>query len=331
MVVPFHIVRNWGLGILVLLIAGISFSSLFNLAKTTQSMDLILEKEEPILERLDVIQHLLAEARYSLQRYIHREKIPLDDIMAPVERAVEECYVLESMVAEEEKEIIEKLRMKVKYFRVAILNFVAESQRGSASATNLIEGTAAVESEVEARNVLVEVEKTIKNRIKTFQKSIRDEAQNTQRFTFFAAILSIVIAFLLSLFMGFALTKPIRQLVYGTERIAKGDLDFRVQVTSHDEIGQLANSFNKMAEDLSFSLKKEKELAVQATLVSKAEKKKSDEFANTVKIGRTHLMDAIPLTLGNEFSGYTQQLAYENCDLFRRRDHNFYHLQPFQA
>ncbi|MCB9025366.1 MAG: class II fumarate hydratase [Bdellovibrionaceae bacterium] len=36
--------------------------------------------------------------------------------------------------------------------------------------------------------------------------------------------------------------------------------------------------------------------------------KKSQEFSDTVKIGRTHLMDATPLTLGQEFSAYVQQL-----------------------
>ena len=36
---------------------------------------------------------------------------------------------------------------------------------------------------------------------------------------------------------------------------------------------------------------------------------KSNEFKDIVKIGRTHLMDATPLTLGNEFSAYAQQLA----------------------
>lgn len=39
-------------------------------------------------------------------------------------------------------------------------------------------------------------------------------------------------------------------------------------------------------------------------------KKKSDEFKNVVKIGRTHLMDATPLTLGQEFSGYVSQLDH---------------------
>ena len=37
---------------------------------------------------------------------------------------------------------------------------------------------------------------------------------------------------------------------------------------------------------------------------------KSKEFMNIVKIGRTHLMDATPLTLGQEFSGYVSQLDH---------------------
>ena len=37
---------------------------------------------------------------------------------------------------------------------------------------------------------------------------------------------------------------------------------------------------------------------------------KSKEFVNVVKIGRTHLMDATPLTLGQEFSGYVSQLNH---------------------
>ena len=38
--------------------------------------------------------------------------------------------------------------------------------------------------------------------------------------------------------------------------------------------------------------------------------KKAEGFKNTVKIGRTHLMDATPLTLGQEFSGYVSQLDH---------------------
>ncbi|MFO0797969.1 MAG: class II fumarate hydratase [Gemmataceae bacterium] len=37
---------------------------------------------------------------------------------------------------------------------------------------------------------------------------------------------------------------------------------------------------------------------------------KAKEFADVVKIGRTHLMDAVPLTLGQEFGGYVAQIDY---------------------
>ncbi|HUY27865.1 MAG TPA: class II fumarate hydratase [Candidatus Binataceae bacterium] len=44
------------------------------------------------------------------------------------------------------------------------------------------------------------------------------------------------------------------------------------------------------------------------TVLRDAIAKKSAEFAAIVKIGRTHLMDAVPLTLGQEFGGYVAQL-----------------------
>lgn len=39
-------------------------------------------------------------------------------------------------------------------------------------------------------------------------------------------------------------------------------------------------------------------------------RQKAEDFKNIVKIGRTHLMDATPLTLGQEFSGYASQLEH---------------------
>ena len=48
---------------------------------------------------------------------------------------------------------------------------------------------------------------------------------------------------------------------------------------------------------------------------------KSQEFMNVVKIGRTHLMDATPLTLGQEFSGYVSQLNHGLKALRNTLDH----------
>jgi len=50
-------------------------------------------------------------------------------------------------------------------------------------------------------------------------------------------------------------------------------------------------------------------------------KKKSEEFKDVVKIGRTHLMDATPLTVGQEFSGYVSQLNHGIKALENTLDH----------
>ena len=46
------------------------------------------------------------------------------------------------------------------------------------------------------------------------------------------------------------------------------------------------------------------------TILREGLKKKSKEWSKLVKVGRTHLMDATPLTLGQEFSGYAAQIEH---------------------
>lgn len=56
------------------------------------------------------------------------------------------------------------------------------------------------------------------------------------------------------------------------------------------------------------------ELLPALVSLKKELEKKEKEFENIIKIGRTHLMDATPLTLGQEFSGYKAQI--DDCKMF---------------
>lgn len=51
-------------------------------------------------------------------------------------------------------------------------------------------------------------------------------------------------------------------------------------------------------------------LLPKLTALRDALDKKAKSFDHIIKIGRTHLQDATPLTLGQEFSGYVQQLTF---------------------
>jgi signal transduction histidine kinase len=63
-------------------------------------------------------------------------------------------------------------------------------------------------------------------------------------------VIVIMAGILLSVFFVSIIRRPLRELLIGTQRIAQGHLDCRVNVESLDEIGELARSFNSMAEYL---------------------------------------------------------------------------------
>ncbi|WP_185863338.1 class II fumarate hydratase [Blattabacterium cuenoti] len=56
-------------------------------------------------------------------------------------------------------------------------------------------------------------------------------------------------------------------------------------------------------------------------VIKKTLEEKSKSFNNVIKIGRTHLMDATPITLGQEFSGYVSQIDHGLNALKRSLDH----------
>jgi len=68
-----------------------------------------------------------------------------------------------------------------------------------------------------------------------------------------AAVGAGALSLALGLILTRNLTRPLRQLTAATRRMAEGDLDQKVDVTSRDEIGQLAEAFNRMSTELSRS------------------------------------------------------------------------------
>ncbi len=71
---------------------------------------------------------------------------------------------------------------------------------------------------------------------------------------------------------------------------------------------QSTNDVFPTAMHISIAIKANKKLLPSLNLLNKALKKKVSQFSKIIKIGRTHLQDATPLSLGQEFSGYQSQV-----------------------
>ena len=84
-----------------------------------------------------------------------------------------------------------------------------------------------------------------------------------------------------------------------------------VHPNDHVNKSQSTNDVFPTAMHISIAIKTKEKLLPSLKLLEKEIEKKAKDFKKIVKVGRTHLQDATPLTLGQEFSGYKAQLR--NC------------------
>jgi fumarate hydratase class II len=83
----------------------------------------------------------------------------------------------------------------------------------------------------------------------------------------------------------------------------------KIHANDHVNMGQSSNDVFPSAVHLAALDVAQNELLPALRLLERSFAKKAKSFANVVKSGRTHLMDAVPVTLGQEFAGYAAQMA----------------------
>ncbi len=91
--------------------------------------------------------------------------------------------------------------------------------------------------------------------------------------------------------------------------LASRALDRAVHANDHVNMGQSSNDVIPTALHVAAVLAIEEDLIPALRGLAEILNIKAAEFDGVVKIGRTHLMDAVPIRLGQEFSGYARQIA----------------------
>jgi CheY-like chemotaxis protein/signal transduction histidine kinase len=121
-------------------------------------------------------------------------------------------------------------------------------------------------------------------------------AQLHQKTNQIKAVIALVIAIIILItgvgaYLGirYFSTRPLKRLIKGIDRMGKGDLGSRITIQTADEVGQLAESFNRMAENLSRTL-------VSKEAAEVANRAKSEFLANMSHEIRTPLNSIIGMT-----------------------------------
>jgi signal transduction histidine kinase len=84
--------------------------------------------------------------------------------------------------------------------------------------------------------------------------------QRINLYLLYGALIGMVIALVLGIILSRTLTRPIRELTRATHAVSEGDLSQQVPVRSQDELGELAQAFNKMSTELSRSINARKQM-----------------------------------------------------------------------
>ncbi len=73
--------------------------------------------------------------------------------------------------------------------------------------------------------------------------------------TIWCVILALVLAVVVALFIAYTISRELKKLQLATQRMAEGDLSTKLEVTRHDEFGNLENNFNNMMDSISGLIK----------------------------------------------------------------------------
>ena len=98
-----------------------------------------------------------------------------------------------------------------------------------------------------------------------------------------------------------------------------------VHPNDHVNASQSSNDSFPTAMHIAIALETTERLMPALDGLEKSLVAKTDEFRDLVKIGRTHLQDATPMTLGQEFSGYAHMVA-ENIERLKKSLNQIYEL-----
>jgi two-component system, NarL family, sensor histidine kinase DegS len=95
-----------------------------------------------------------------------------------------------------------------------------------------------------------ETKREISNAIRDSSDYINKNVTVIQDLFFIVFTVMVIIVIGFTLLLSRVITRPIQALQNGAEAIGKGNLDYKLNIKSQDELGDLADSFNNMASDL---------------------------------------------------------------------------------
>jgi signal transduction histidine kinase len=98
--------------------------------------------------------------------------------------------------------------------------------------------------------VIVTNSQSLMNKIDDASQTLATRSRQLSNVRLLATTGLLMLALAIVVIVGWSFTRPIQKLASAAQRVASGELDFRVDIERRDEVGQLASTFNEMIDGL---------------------------------------------------------------------------------
>ncbi|MFC1837109.1 HAMP domain-containing protein [Thermodesulfobacteriota bacterium] len=254
----FRTARNLGLSILLMIIIIESIFAYVTMSKSAERLTGIITVDQVKLRHWYNVAEIITHAKDELNDYRLGRTNVVASVDLLINRSLQEINEIKLLATDQDElanigEIIQASR-RFKQAMYAYATEVNEGYRGGASAKEMEDLT--VREADRIATLGREAAAYVSKKIEEQNTAILEISTFSQKMLALVLFFGIMATIINAYFMARALEKPIKKLVDGTNRLAEGDWTHRVTVNTRDEIGQLAKSFNDMAEKLKISRQK---------------------------------------------------------------------------
>jgi signal transduction histidine kinase/HAMP domain-containing protein len=252
MAISFKTIRNYGLTLMLLIVALVGLIPSFILARiagpNANMSQKLLEVQKAVM-----IEKQFSYAKGYFNRIINGESRDVDPVIKRIDDSLEICRSLFEIIPkgnEKERTLVRNFEEAGESFKKAVITYKEELTYDPTGSGAKEMEFIAIDAVEKTHETLISLVIKIQEDINRERTAMTDSIKEGQIFAFIGFLVSVVCGVVVSVLVSRALSSSIKSLVAGTHKIAAGDLEHRIKVTTKDEIGELAESFNHMAERL---------------------------------------------------------------------------------
>jgi methyl-accepting chemotaxis protein len=253
-----------GFGILVALVWLIGIFSIISFSQSGALFSRMDNETIPKMTTVGELSQNVAEAHVDFMEFLLSGKIGARDnvsgLIRNLESRAQEHLQQETGASAEKQRLAEELLQKIKLFSSSVVDVMDMKTRGLTDEELISAEEKSVRPTFNTmRDLLARQNDIYKSELTVMRTDVKTSQSRGQVIIIIIAIVAMLIGIVLSFFARRGITQPILHLTEVAEGISKGDISMPVKKETSDEIGDLAEAFERMRVSLKVMMEEESE------------------------------------------------------------------------